>query len=98
MQKFSSNVVEKLIECIVKKDFSTKSLFRKRIIEEFFKPMKIINLIKNRYGAFVTQKIIKIMSEEEKAEIKSYLKEKINITSTKEKQHLLNLFELLKTV
>ena len=96
MQKFSSNVVEKLMECIIKdKENSCYSVNRKRIIDEFFKPLKIIGLIKNKYGLFVTQKIVKIMTKEEKSEMKAYLKEKISITSTKEKQYLQSLFEYL---
>jgi hypothetical protein len=96
MQKFSSNVVEKLIECIIKDTENSSYMSnRKRIINEFFKPLKIIGLVKNKYGLFVTQKIVKIMSKEEKIEIKAYLKEKISITSTKEKQYLQNLFDHL---
>ena len=96
MQKFSSNVVEKLMECIINdKENSCYSVNRKRIIDEFFKPLKIIGLIKNKYGLFVTQKIVKIMTKEEKSDMRAYLNEKISITSTKEKQYLQSLFEYL---
>lgn len=96
MQKFSSNVVEKLVECIVKDRSKAKSQnLRKRIILEFFKPLKIIGLFKNKYGLFVTQKIVKIMTKEEKHEIRSSLREKISLTSTKEKQYLQNLLDYL---
>lgn len=96
MQKFSSNVVEKLVECIIKdKENKNYTINRRRIIDEFFKPLKIIGLFKNKYGLFVTQKIVKIMTKEEKSETKAFLKEKISITSTKEKQYLQSLFEYL---
>ena len=96
IQKFSSNVVEKLIECINKENLKTYSLInRKRIIDEFFNPLKIIGLIKNKYGVFVMQKIVKIMSREEKNEVRSFLKEKIAITSAKEKTYLNSFLEFL---
>ncbi len=44
---------------------------------------------------YVLQKAIDTMKPEEKAEIKEYLTQKINITSKQEKYRLISLIDLL---
>lgn len=58
-QKFSSNVVEKIIELINDEK-------RKKIFDEFFNETKILGLLKNKYGKYVLQKSVKCMNEEQK--------------------------------
>lgn len=88
MQKFSSNVVEKILEFL-------NSEMKKKIIGDLFNPTKIMGFLKNKYGSFVLQKIIKIMTEQERIEMKSFLASKITVTSTKEKNRLNNFLEIL---
>ncbi len=88
MQKFSSNVVEKILNYITP-EMKKKNYF------DFFNPTKIMGFLKNKYGSFVLQKIIKTMSQQERIEMKSYLSSKITVTSTKEKNRLNNFLEIL---
>jgi hypothetical protein len=88
MQKFSSNVVEKCFDIVNKH-------LRKRMIKELFNTSKISSLLKNKYGNYVLQKAIQIMSFEEKIEIKEYLMKKVAFTSNKEKARLSNLIEII---
>jgi hypothetical protein len=88
MQKFSSNVIEKLFDLC---DKETRMIMNK----ELFNASKISSLLKNKYGNFVIQKAIQVMSKEEKLEIKDYLVKKVSLTSNKEKARLNSLIEVI---
>jgi len=88
MQKFSSNVVEKSLDIV-------DSDMRKKMIKELFNATKIASLLKNKFGSFVIQKAIEIMSKEEKYEIRDYLNKKLSITSKQERSRLIGLIDLL---
>jgi len=88
MQKFSSNVVEKCFDLV---DMST----RKRMVKELFNASKISSLLKNKYGNFVLQKTIQVMSKDEKKEIKDYLGKRVTFTSNKEKARLNSLIDII---
>ena len=77
MQKYSSNVSEKIIELIDENniDYVYQKLFDENIL---------LNVLKNKYGRFVLQKAVKIMNKGKKEEIKNNLL-KINLNSNKEK-------------
>ena len=62
---------------------------------EIFNFSKISSILKNKYGNFVLQKAIMIMSPEEKKEIKEYLIKKIGLISNKEKARLKGLIDIL---
>ena len=80
MQKYSSNVSEKIIELIDENniDYVYQKLFDENIL---------LNVLKNKYGRFVLQKAVKIMNKGKKEEIKNNLL-KINLNSNKEKNRL----------
>jgi len=88
MQKFSSNVVEKCMDII---DKATKYAW----IQDLFNFSKISSLLKNKYGNFVLQKAILVMSDSEKKEIKEYLSKKISLISNKEKARMKGLIEII---
>jgi hypothetical protein len=88
MQKFSSNVVERCMDII---DKETRSLW----VKDLFNFLKISSLLKNKYGNFVLQKAIMIMTSTEKKEIKEYLVKKINLISNKEKARLKGLIDII---
>jgi len=87
MQKFSSNVVEKCLDLI-------NPNLRKQWIKDIFNYSKISSIVKNKYGNFVLQKSIMVMSQQEKDEIKQYLTKKISIASNKEKTRIQSLIDL----
>ncbi len=98
MQKFSSNVVEKCFDLVdmvrlVYNNFPQPT--RKRMVKELFNASKISSLLKNKYGNFVLQKAIIVMTREEKKEIKEYLAKRVSFTSNKEKARLLGLIEII---
>lgn len=68
---------------------------KKKVINELFNPTKLIGFLKNKYGSFVLQKLIKLMDIEERKEMKLYITSKITITSSKEKTRLNNFLEIL---
>jgi hypothetical protein len=68
---------------------------KKKVINELFNPTKLMGFIKNKYGSFVLHRIIKLMTEEERIDMKAFLSNKITITSTKEKTRLNNFLEIL---
>ena len=86
MQKYSSNVVEKILE-LAEKDF------KKQLIDDIMNPGKIPGLLKNKYGSFVLQKAVNYLTAVEKEEVRVYLQTKINLTSSKEKARLNSFFE-----
>jgi hypothetical protein len=63
--------------------------------KELFNASKISSLLKNKYGNFVLQKAIQVMSIEERKEIKETLAKKVIFTSNKEKARLNSLIELI---
>ena len=65
------------------------------MIKELFNTAKISSLLKNKYGNYVLQKAIQIMSIEEKIEIKDYLIKRVSFTSNKEKARLNSLIEII---
>ena len=65
------------------------------MVKELFNTSKISSLLKNKYGNFVLQKAIQVMTKEEKKEIKEYLIKKISLTSNKEKARLNSLIEII---
>jgi hypothetical protein len=64
-------------------------------VKDIFNFSKISSLLKNKYGNFVLQKAIMIMSLEEKKEIKEYLIKKISLISNKEKARLKGLIDII---
>ena len=65
------------------------------MVKELFNTSKISSLLKNKYGNFVLQKAIQVMTKCEKKEIKEYLIKKISLTSNKEKARLNSLIEII---
>jgi hypothetical protein len=65
------------------------------MVKELFNAGKISSLLKNKYGNFVLQKAIQVMTKEEKKEIKEYLSKRVSLTSNKEKARLGSLIELI---
>ena len=65
------------------------------MIKEIFNPFKISSLIKNKYGNFVLQKAIYVLTNEEKKEIKEELMKKVSFNSNKEKMRLISILEFL---
>jgi len=88
MQKFSSNVVEKIFDI-------ADIILRKKMIKELFSTGKISSLLKNKYGNYVLQKAIQVMSTEEKVEIKQDLSKKVTFSSNKEKSRLSALIDII---
>jgi hypothetical protein len=65
------------------------------MVKELFNASKISSLLKNKYGNFVIQKAISVMSFEEKKEIKDYLAKRVGFTSNKEKARLNSLIDII---
>jgi len=65
------------------------------MIKELFNTSKLCSLLKNKYGNYVLQKAIQIMSFEEKNEIREYLMKKVSFSSNKEKARLNALVEII---
>ena len=86
-QKFSSNVVEKIIEQINEES-------RKVIFAELFNEAKLNGIIKNKYGKYVIQKSVRFMTFQQKQNVISIL-EKFSAQSQniKEKKMLSSLIE-----
>ncbi len=65
------------------------------MIKELFNAGKISSLLKNKYGNFVLQKAISVMTKDEKKEVKDYLAKRVSFTSNKEKARLTSLIEII---
>jgi len=78
LQKYASNVVEKCFETI---DYNLRSLW----IQEIFNYDKVTILLKSKYGNYVLQRSLSIMSSIERKEVKNYLKSKYIQINKKEK-------------
>ena len=66
VQKYSSNVSEKIIELL---DFKKQNL----LINDLFFSNKFINILRNKYGKYVIQKAIKSLNNNQKDDIYNYL-------------------------
>jgi hypothetical protein len=64
---------------------------------ELFKPSKISSLLKNKYGNFVLQKAIQLMTVEERIEIRDILAKRVKYTSNKEKTRFKSLIEIIQS-
>ena len=80
IQKYSSNVAEKIIELIDEDG-------KKKIKSELLYNVKIISILKNKYGKYVLQKVIQKMEIQEKQELSTFLNN-INTNSQKEKNKI----------
>ena len=81
IQKFSSNVSEKILSLI--KDFDNE---KQMLSNQLFFSDQIINVLKNKYGRYVLQKAVKILNENEKESIYNHLlKIKMDNFSLKDK-------------
>jgi hypothetical protein len=60
---------------------------------EVFNCNNFILLLKNKYGNFVLQKTVSLMSVDDKKEIREFLSKKVNVNGSKEKAKLNQLFE-----
>ena len=73
VQKYSSNVAEKIIELLDEK--------REKLSDEILYSNKLMSLLKNKYGRYVLQKALKSMGEKQKEEIVKYYNNKSNLSS-----------------
>jgi hypothetical protein len=78
MQKFSSNITEKII--LFNNNYIRDYILRKT----FFDEINLLLLLKNKYGRFVLQKIIKILDSNIKNDIKMKIS-KLELTNNKDK-------------
>lgn len=87
VQKYSSNVSEKILELLKdkKKSYCLKQLFFNS---------KVLNVLKNKYGRYVLQKAVKWMTAQEKEEIKVKMRS-FELTNQKEINRVKNFVELL---
>lgn len=61
----------------------------------FYNTSNFTQILKNKYGNFVIQKVILKMSQKEKCELKEHLLKKVSIGGGKEKNKLNSIMELL---
>lgn len=80
IQKYSSNVAEKIIELIDEEG-------KKKIKSELLFNTKIIPILKNKYGKYVLQKAIRKMEIQERQELSFFLNN-INTNSQEEKNKI----------
>ncbi len=64
-------------------------------VKDIFNFSKLSSLLKNKYGNFVLQKVIQVMTPKEKSDIKEYLNKKMENLSNKEKPRIKGLMDLL---
>ena len=65
------------------------------MVKELFNASKISSLLKNKYGNFVLQKAIQVMTKEEKKKLKIIFAKRVSFTSNKEKARLNSLIEII---
>jgi hypothetical protein len=65
------------------------------MINDLFIPNKLSTLLKNKFGSFVLQKAINFMSSKDKEEVRNTIVNKIDISSTKEKNRINSFLNLL---
>jgi hypothetical protein len=84
-QKYSSNVSEKIIGLLDKNRLNL-------IIQELFLSNKFINVLRSKYGRYVSQKAIKILNENEKEDIYNHISNlKLDPQYSKDKMKLNNI-------
>jgi len=88
-QKFSSNVVERVIES------AEKNIYNKIVNEMFLNATNFMILMKNKYGAFVLQKVISMMQPHEKIIIKGHLLKSVTCSGNKERTKFSSIVDLL---
>ena len=88
-QRYASNVIEKCFEI-----FDDKN--KKRMIINICINGDILTIIKNQYGHYVLNKIIKYIDEDTKIEIENILNKKIPEMNKKEKSKTKKFISLLK--
>ena len=74
VQKYSSNVAEKIIELLDEEK-------KEKISQELFYSNKLLSVLKNKYGRYVLQKALKSMGEKQKEEIAKFYNAKSNLSS-----------------
>jgi len=90
-QKFSSNVVERVIEA----SSSEKQIYFALINEMFFTKNNFTTLLKNKYGTFVLAKAIKQMNSNEKLYVRNCLMNNVTCTGNKEKGKFKYVIDLM---
>lgn len=88
LQKYSSNVVEKCFDLI-------DGIERNSLIEDVFNHSNIICLIKNKYGNYVLQKALQMMSFNEKNDKKAYLNDHMMTFHKKDKIRLKEFIDVI---
>jgi hypothetical protein len=88
MQKYSSNVVEKCFDMI-------SAVKRSKWINELFHLNRIMCLIKNKYGNYVLQKAVQMMSFSEKSERKLYLNDHLMKFHRKDQMRLRDFIDVI---
>jgi len=88
-QKFSSNVVERVIES------SDKTIYNRIVGDMFLNSTNFMVLLKNKYGNFVLQKLINIMNSNEKISIKLHLIKNVTCNGNKERTKFSSILDLL---
>lgn len=87
IQKFSSNVSEKVIEYV-------PQCKRNALFNELFNPIHLKSIIKSKYGQYVLKKAVKSMFSQEKEEMKVLLGQ-FKLSSNKEKNVLKSFLSCL---
>lgn len=88
MQKYSSNVVEKCFDLI-------SPIRRNSWIDQVFNFNKIMCLIKNKYGNYVLQKAVQMMSFSERSERKLYLSDHLMNFHKKDKTRIRDFINVI---
>ena len=80
-QKYSSNIIVKILDlfCIEKKDEFNKSNIFERLKNIFFDEKNFSDLFNNKYGRLLLNKICKLITPEEKDDLKNKFKEEKSI-------------------
>ena len=81
-QKFSSNVSEKIIEYLDENNLCL-------LVNELFYTNRVMIILKNKYGRYVLQKVVKALNENQRNELSLYLKT-LNVGNTKDRNKLKN--------
>ena len=74
VQKYSSNVAEKIIELLDEEK-------KEKISQELFYSNKLLSVLKSKYGRYVLQKALKSIGEKQKEEISKFYSTKSKLTS-----------------
>ena len=82
LQKYSSNVTEKIIGLLNEEQLNC-------LINELFYSNKIMNFLKNKYGKYVVKKIIPFLNDKQKEDISNYLSN-LKVSNSKDRNKLKN--------